>query len=762
MSEKNEEQVVEKRVTRTVIRRRAKKTEDEAPKEAASEAKQVIEADAQVNKTDTPVVESLEAKPKEVVPVESKTEEVPKRTPVVKSATLTADEEKKAEKAKAKKNSLGKRSRDDLLMEEYTRAGGLKQVGALATLDDDDDVKVEHPMERIFQPEKQQRRGKRVTGKKDFKKTQVTTPSAKKRKIRIDKVISVANLAAAMSIKGTAIIQHLVGLGSMVSLNDTIDAETAEIIAAEFGFEIENIGFQEEAVLPDEAQESDEGRELRAPVVTIMGHVDHGKTSLIDYIRKAKVAEGEAGGITQHIGAYQVSVPAGKITFIDTPGHEAFTAMRARGAQVTDIVILVVAADDGVKPQTIEAINHAKAAEVPLIVAINKIDKPGINLEDIKRQLSEQGLLAEDWGGDTMMAPVSAMTGEGIDGLLEMVLLQSEVLELKANPNKLATGYVIEARLEKGRGTVVTAVIQEGTLKKGDPVVAGLEGGRARALHDYTGKVIKEAGPSTPVEIIGFSGVPAAGDLIHALASDKDVQRVMENRGLEDKASQVAPPKMASLEDLFAKIQEEEKVELRVVMKSDVDGSIEALRGSLENLSTDKVTLKILHSSVGAITESDVRLAQASNAIIVGFNVRPETKARKEAEQSGIDLKVYRVIYEAIDDIKKAMEGLLDPTYEEEYLGRAEVRDVFSVSKIGSIAGTSVVDGKVLRGCQIRVLRDGTIIHEGKISSLKRFKEDAKEVSQGYECGIGIENFNDVKVGDLLESYRMKEIAAKL
>ncbi len=771
-------EIVEKRVTGTVIRRRAKKVVEKPPEKesAPAVAEDAVKSVAPEPTVETPTKKTAKTKPapepqvvaKEAAEVEeSKVESKEEKTSVL-AEKLEPPEEKAAEKAKAKRGPKVKRTKDDLLMDEYERAGGLKQVAVEATIEDaTDDVEVAvvpEPMERLFKPERQQRRGKRVTGRKDFKKTVVTTPSAKKRKIRVNENITVADFANAMSIKGTDVMKKLIGMGTMVTLNDRIDVDTAEIIAGEYGFEIENVSFKEEEFIPSKKQEdvSAEALEPRAPVVTVMGHVDHGKTSLLDYIRKEKVAAGEAGGITQHIGAYQVQIPRGTITFVDTPGHEAFTSMRARGAQVTDIVVLVVAADDGVKPQTIEALDHARAAEVPIIVAINKMDAAGANPDDVKRQLAEQNLLAEDWGGEVIMVPVSAHTGEGIETLLEMLVLQAEMLELKANPNKLAEGFVIEARLEKGRGPLCSVIVKEGTLRKGDPIVAGIYGGRVRAMHDSTGKDLKEAGPSMAVELIGLSGVPGAGDDLHALANDDDVKRVVGYRKEGERSHRLASQKTTSIDDLFLQIKEGERTELKVVIKADVQGSIEALKASLEQLTTEKVTLSVIHSSVGAVTESDVMLAEASRAMIVGFNVSPDSKARKMAESMGVTIKIYRVIYEAIDEVKKAMEGLLAPTFEEEYLGRAEVRDIFNVSKAGTIAGSFVVDGKITRGCNIRVVRDGAIVYEGKISSLKRFKEDAKEVAQGYECGIGVENFNDIKVGDVLESYQMKQIASTL
>ncbi|NMA13850.1 MAG: translation initiation factor IF-2, partial [Clostridia bacterium] len=500
----------------------------------------------------------------------------------------------------------------------------------------------------------------------------------------------------------------------------------------------------------------------RPPVVTVMGHVDHGKTSLLDAIRKANVIATEAGGITQHIGAYQVEINNKRITFLDTPGHEAFTAMRARGTQVTDIAILVVAADDGVMPQTIEAINHAKAAEVPIIVAINKIDKPSANPEKVKQELTEHGIIAEEWGGDTIMVPVSAKTQEGIPQLLEMILLVAEVGELKANPNRLARGTVVEAELDKGRGPVATVLVQKGTLHIGDNVVAGTTFGKVRAMIDDKGRRVKTARPSTPVEVLGFSEVPPAGEVFVAIADEKDARHIAGKYQIKKREEELGKTARVSLDDLFKQISEGEVKELNIIIKADVQGSIEALSQSLNKLSTNEVRVNTIHSGVGTITESDVMLASASNAIIIGFNVRPDTNTRKVIEAENIDLRLYRVIYDAIDDVKAAMAGLLEPTFKEVVIGRAEVRATSKVPKVGTIAGSYVTEGKITRQAGVRVIRDGIVIHEGKISSLKRFKDDVKEVVSGYECGIGVENFNDVKENDAIEAFIMEEIKREL
>ncbi|MDD2497083.1 MAG: translation initiation factor IF-2, partial [Desulfitobacteriaceae bacterium] len=514
-------------------------------------------------------------------------------------------------------------------------------------------------------------------------------------------------------------------------------------------------------IMEDQAEKEQDMVE-RPPVVTVMGHVDHGKTSLLDAIRKANVIATEAGGITQHIGAYQVEINNKKITFLDTPGHEAFTAMRARGAQVTDIAILVVAADDGVMPQTVEAINHAKAAEVPIIVAINKIDKPNANPERVKQELTEHGVVAEEWGGDTIMVPVSAKTHEGIPQILEMALLVSEVGELKANPDRLARGTVVEAELDKGRGPVATVLVQKGTLHIGDNVVAGTTFGKVRAMIDDKGRRIKSALPSTPVEVLGFSEVPPAGEIFVAIEDEKDARYIAGKYQIKKREEEMGKTVRVSLDDLFKQISEGEVKELNIIVKADVQGSIEALSQSLNKLSTNEVRVNIIHGGVGTITESDVMLASASNAIIIGFNVRPDTNTRKAIEAEKIDLRLYRVIYDAIDDVKGAMTGLLDPTFKEVVIGRAEVRTTFKVPKVGTIAGSYVTEGKITRNAGVRVIRDGIVIHEGKISSLKRFKDDVKEVVSGYECGIGVENFNDLKDNDVIEAFIMEETKREL
>ncbi|MCK5509218.1 MAG: translation initiation factor IF-2, partial [Desulfobacterales bacterium] len=547
----------------------------------------------------------------------------------------------------------------------------------------------------------------------------------------------------------------------MATVNQTIDFDTAALIATEFNYEVERASFEEKVLLKVEKDDPNKLIE-RPPVVTIMGHVDHGKTSLLDAIRKTRVTEVEAGGITQHIGAYYVSTDKGQIVFLDTPGHEAFTAMRSRGARITDIVILVVAADDGVMPQTVEAINHSKAAGVPIIVAINKIDKLNAEPERVKRELAELGLTSEDWGGDTIFVNVSAKNNQGINELLEMILLQAELLELKANPDKLAKGNVVEAKIDSGRGAVATVLIHEGTLHTGDSIVCGIHYGKIRAMLNDRGMYVETAGPSMPVEVIGLIGVPNAGDELIALADDKSAKQVSLYRTQKQRSKELSKTSRLSLEKLFEKIQEGETRELNLIIKADVHGSIEALGDSLIKLSNDEVKINIIHSATGAIIESDISLAAVSDAIIIGFNARSSSKVQALANEENIDIRFYNVIYDAIKDIKNAIVGMMKSTFEERILGKAEVREVFHVPKIGTIAGCHVTDGKIERGKLARLIRDGIVCYSSKISSLKRFKDDAKEVQSGYECGIGIENFNDIKMGDIVECYYLEEIKPEL
>ena len=580
--------------------------------------------------------------------------------------------------------------------------------------------------------------------------------------IKIGDSVSIKELAEKMSKPAAEIIKKLLMLNIMATINQELDFATASLIAEDFGIPVEKIiDKTSEEVLLKEDEDKEEDLKARPPIVTIMGHVDHGKTSLLDVIRETNVIATEAGGITQHIGAYNVTISGKKIAFLDTPGHEAFTAMRARGANVTDIAILVVAADDGVMPQTAEAINHAKAANVTIIVAINKIDKPGANPDKVKQELTEYGLLAEDWGGDIIMVPVSAKKKEGIDTLLEMILLSSEMLELKANPNKKAKGTVIEAQIDKGKGPLATILVQEGTLNVGDAFVVGHTSGRIRAMVDDKGKRLKKAGPSTPVSIIGLSEVPDAGDVFVVMEDEKDARQIAEKRKDKQKQELQKSTLKVSLEDIFSQIQEGKMKELNIIVKADVQGSVEAIKQSLQKLSNEEVKVKTIHGGVGAISESDVMLASASSAIIIGFNVRPQPAAAELAEKDDVDIRLYRVIYNAIDDIEAAMKGMLEPEYKEVVLGHAEIRTIFKVSNVGTIAGCMVKDGKVTRNSSVRLVRNGIVVHEGSLASLKRFKDDAKEVAAGYECGLNLDNYNNIEEGDIIESFIIEAVPRK-
>ena len=593
-------------------------------------------------------------------------------------------------------------------------------------------------------------------------KTQITTAKAIKRRVKIDETIVLAELAKRMGIKSADMITKLMGMGVMVTVNQTIDYETATLVAAEFDYEIEKASFEEEEILQVTQEDDPDKLAPRPPVVTIMGHVDHGKTSLLDVIRQSSVTSGEAGGITQHIGAYLVSTNKGDIAFLDTPGHEAFSAMRNRGAQVTDIVILVVAADDGVMPQTVEAINHSKAAEVPIIVAVNKMDKAEADPDRVTRQLSEIGIVPEDWGGENIFVHVSAKAQTGLDDLLEMILLQAEVLELKANPDKLAVGHVVEAKLDSGRGPVATVLVKEGTLKTGAPVVCGVHHGKVRAMLDDLGDNVDQAGPSMPVEIIGLSGVPMAGDEMVAVNDEKDAKQVSLHRTQKQRSKDLAKTSRLSLDSLFEKMQEGELQDLNLIIKTDVDGSMEAIRESVLKLSNEEVSINIVHAATGTITESDIFLAAGSEAIIIGFNVRANAKVQEMANEEHVDIRYHNIIYNVIQEIKDAILGLMKSTFEEHVLGRADVRETFHVPKVGTIAGCYVVDGKIERGNRTRLLRDGIVIYDGKNVSLRRFKDDVKEVQSGYECGIGLENYNDIKVGDVIEVYYLEEIRPEM
>jgi len=715
--------VEERRVKSTVIRRRTKEIEVKP---------QVVEQAEPLKVEKVTVVHEIPSETAEVaVPVIEP--QIPETRPV-----RVTEEEKPKEEAKGKKKD---------------KKEILKKVESLEL------------KERVFKPVptfRGKRRGAKAAPAAGSKKTEITVPKAIKRVIKVSDVIQVGELAKRMGIKAGEVIKKLFGLGIMATINQAVDIDAATLIAQDFGYEVERVGMEIVEEMLEETADIAENKVLRPPVVTVMGHVDHGKTSLLDAIKQTDVAAGEAGGITQHIGAYHVKLDKGDLVFLDTPGHEAFTAMRARGAQVTDFVVLVVAADDGVMPQTVEAINHAKAANVPIIVAVNKIDKPGANPDKVRQSLSDHGLQPEGWGGDTIFVNVSAKQRTGIKELLEMIILQAEVMQLKANPDKHAKGTIIEAKLDKGRGPVATVLVQEGTLRVGDPFVAGVHYGRVRAMLDDKGAKVLEAGPSMPVEVQGLPGVPQAGEKFVVVSDEKKAKEIGTYRQMKQRETELSKSSKVSLEDLYNKIKDGEVKELGIIIKADVHGSVEALTESLQKLSTDAIKLKVLHGSVGAITETDVLLAAASNAIIIGFHVRPDVKVQALAEEEGVDVRLYSIIYEVTEDVKKAMEGLLAPTIKEVVLGRAEIREIYSVPKVGNIGGCFVTDGKITRGAMIRLIRDGIVIHDGKMASLRRFKDDVKEVQSGYECGIGIENYNDIKTGDVIEAYIHEKIAGKL
>jgi len=606
-------------------------------------------------------------------------------------------------------------------------------------------------------------RGRRGKGRKPRPlKTAITTPKAIKRRLKLPEVVTVASLAHKMSVKAADVIQHLIVLGVTSSMNEPVDFDTATIVAAEFGFEVESSEQQERDLLPLEIKDTEENLLPRPPVITVMGHVDHGKTSLLDAIRSTHVTDQEAGGITQHIGASKVKLPKGDLVFLDTPGHEAFTAMRARGAHVTDFVVLVVAADDGVMEQTKEAINHARAANVPIIVAVNKIDKPEADKDRVLRELSEQGLIPEDWGGDTLFTYVSAKTGQGIEEFLETILLQSEMMELRSNPNKKAIATVIEARLDKGKGPLATILVKEGTLRLGDAFVAGTHHGKVRAMLDYEGRAVTEATPANPVEVQGFSGVPEAGDAFIVVEEEKIARQIGMHRLDKIREHGAAATGAPSLEDLLARMQDQEIKEINLIVKADVQGSVEAVKEALLGLTAHEVKVKIIHSGVGTITESDIMLASASRAIIVGFNVRPTPKTMQLAEQEKVDVRLYSVIYEALEDIRKAMVGMLEPIEKETVVGRAEVRQTFHLGRVGNVAGCYVTSGKIERSNQVRLIRDDVAIYQGRITSMKRYKDDIKEALEGYECGLVLENYRDIKVGDVIEAFIIEREIATL
>ena len=620
---------------------------------------------------------------------------------------------------------------------------------------------IRHLKKRTLKHEKTFPKEKEIRFARERKKREQKLVSSVPKSIDIMETISVAELAKKMNIKASAVIAKLMELGMMATINQIVDAETAQIVAGEYSCEVKIVSLYDETLI-EEPKDDEEHLFTRPPIVTVMGHVDHGKTTLLDYIRHSNVAGAETGGITQHIGAYKVELETGEIVFLDTPGHEAFTSMRSRGAKITDIVILVIAADEGAMPQTIEALNHAKAAEVPIIVAMNKMDSEGANPEKIKQQLSEHGLLPEDWGGDTQYIPVSAKTGKGVAELLEAVILISEMLELKANSDRLATGAIIESRVDVGRGPVATILIQNGTLRVGDNFVAGIHSGRVRAMFNWAGENVSVAGPSTPVEVLGLDGVPEAGDPFNSLEDDRTAKSISEKRHELNRFEQAKNVKKITLDNLYEAIQEGNVAELRLVLKADVQGSVEAIKDALEKLSNQEVKVKVIHTATGGINENDVLLASASDAIIIGFHVRPNSRALVLAEKEGVDIRKYGIIYEVIEEVKQAMEGLLKPIIKEEVTGMVEVRKIFKVSKVGSILGCMVTSGKIFKNSKVRLVREGVVIWEGELSSLKRFKDDAKEVSQGYECGLTLLNYNDAKEGDELEAYKEVKVAKKL
>ncbi|MFV1951714.1 MAG: translation initiation factor IF-2 [Nitrospinota bacterium] len=648
---------------------------------------------------------------------------------------------------------LGVKSK--ILVEELKRQG-IEVKTHMSSIDEE----TAELVRSILFEQDSEKTGKKETPVSEKKTETVSTKEPPKKKIRLSEAITVKELAEVMDCGTNEVIKKLMEMGTMSTINQIIDMDVAMVIAKKFGFEAEVVSIESYDIITEEEDSAE--AVLRPPIVTIMGHVNHGKTSLLDAIRESDITGGEAGGITQHIGAYEVEVKKGKIAFLDTPGHEAFTAMRARGAQITDIVVLVVAADDGIMPQTVEAINHAAAAKVPIIVAINKIDKPDSNPENIKKNLTGYNLVPEEWGGTTIFVEVSAKKRIGLENMMEMILLQAEIMELKANPNTSAKGTVVEAKLDRGRGAVATVLVRRGTLKVGDSFVAGLHHGKIRALIDDKGRKVETAGPSMPVEVLGLSGVPQAGDSFVVVKDERKARQIGDIRLQRQREESLSETSRVTLEDLHNRIQEGTIKELKIVIKGDVQGSVQALNESLDKLSTSEVALKVIHGGVGGITETDILLASASNAIVIGFNVRPTEKAAALAKKEKIEMKLYTVIYDAISDIRAAMEGLLEPTLLEKIEGRAEVREVFSISKVGPIAGCYVTDGVILRNSEARLIRDSTVVHQGKITSLRRFKEDVKEVVSGFECGIRMEKFQDIKQGDIIEPFTYEEISRKL
>jgi translation initiation factor IF-2 len=747
---------LERKSRRVVLRRSAPEPEvpDEPPPSLHEEAPAAEEAtiESSAAQEEVPVApvepESLPEAEEKAADPEIRVVEAP---PPSKAEEERKEKEKKWKKVKPHEKKVQKGVLKKHIIEEIVEEPESTPVA-------EETPPAETAVVRQFKPTRvQKRRGKPVREKRA---PSSLPPKASKRVFKIEEVITVGDLAHRMGIKAGEVIKRLIEMGMPTTVNQLLDADAAGLLAQEYGFEVENVAPEMESLI-DQEVDKEEDLVPRPPVVTIMGHVDHGKTLLLDAIRASNVIDQEAGGITQHLGAYQVEHDNRSLVMLDTPGHEAFTAMRARGAQVTDIVVLVVAADDGVMPQTVEAIDHAKAASVPIVVAVNKIDKPGAQPDRIRQQLSEHGLVPEGWGGQTLYANVSAKQKTGIDSLLELILLQADILELKANPRKLARGTVIESRIEKGRGAVATVLVQDGTLKVGDPVVTGTQYGRVRALINQKGKRLTEVTTGTPVEIQGINGIPAAGQKFAVLGDERTVRQIAMHRLEKEREKVIARPPF-SLEELHRRIEEGELKELNIVLKTDVQGSLEAILYSLNKLSGEKVKVNVIHAGVGGISESDVMLASASTAVIIGFNVRPEPKGQDLAERERVDVRLYSVIYDVVEDIRKAMEGMLDPSFREMPVGRAEVRNTFHISRLGTVAGCYVLTGKITRNATVRLLRDNVVVHEGKLASLKRFKDDVREVVEGYECGLGLENYNDIKVGDQIEAFVMEKVAETL
>ncbi|HDQ04492.1 MAG TPA: translation initiation factor IF-2 [Deltaproteobacteria bacterium] len=780
-------QIVEKRIKSTVIRRRAVRKEEPPlpPEEAEDSAEPKEAAPETVEKKAAPGHPPAESAPD--VTSEKKTKKIEEEKPLPKRpadilAKTPATDEQKITRPKTAKETPAKafvKPAEKIIVappekpvKKEIEKPRKKGKGTVEVFIEEEKViprrkVLEKKSEKKLRKQDEERevvfskwRDNKKSAPVKMKKTEITTPKAIKRRLKIGETISVSDLAKRMGVKASEVINKLIAMGVMATINQSIDHDIASLIASEFQFQVEKTEVEfDESVLKVAA--SPENLMPRAPVVTIMGHVDHGKTSLLDAIRQSNVIDGEAGGITQAIGAYHVNINNRDIVFLDTPGHEAFTAMRARGSRVTDIVVLVVAADDGVMEQTIEAINHSKIAGVPIIVAVNKIDKPGADPDKIKQALSEHALISEKWGGDTIFCEVSAKKKQGIEELLEMILLQADVMELKADPDIPAQGIIIESKLDRGRGPVATVLIREGTLKENDSFVSKTEYGRVRAMINDQGRRVKKVGPSMPVEVIGFSSVPQIGAEFFGVDDEKKARNIAEYWTRKTREKELSASSKITLEQLYQKIKEGVK-DFNVIIKADVRGSIEAIADALNKLSTDDIRLKIIHSSAGAISETDVMLASASNAIIIGFNVRPDAKVMEIAEQEKVDIKLYNIIYNVISDIRDAMEGLLEPEYKETVQGRAEIRELFKVSKIGTIAGCHVTDGKITRNAGVKLVRDSVIVFDGKMSSLKRFKDDAREVLAGFECGIGIDGFNDLHLGDIIEAYITEKVERKL